>query len=224
MLALLKDALSVARSLIITEQQPLSGYGLFRVFTSSQIQSKFRRAQPTEAELLEMRRDLRWYYRRREDPEFLSQKNERERIRHEKTRQRRQDDPAFKQQELIRWRNQSRNNSDDYRFRRAFNLWLRTLPQSKREAYAWKTHLPVVFPTRRRLTCSDCSDYPATSRLWWKRLDGHTAPEISDAQEYTCHSCYMDQDKSKIFPVELENHVSRLGKRKPEPYKPYKVD
>lgn len=220
MFALFKDAFSVARSLITTNQQPLSGYGPFRVFTSSQIQSKFRKAQPTEAELLEMSPALRYYYEKlREDPEFRRDRVEYRKLVTEKWRQRRQDDPEFYKQELARWNNLSR--SDEYRLRKAFYEWLRRVPESQRLAYAWKTHLPVVFRESRGLTCSVCSGHPTNSRVWWKSLDSHDASRTSDAQEYTCHSCYMDQDKSEIFPAELQNHDIGSRKRWPKPYKPY---
>lgn len=218
MLALLKDTLSVARSLIITNRQPGSGYSLMRLFSSSQAWSKFWR-HPTEAELLKMSPDLQRYYKTREDPESRRRRNMHQKLVDERRRQRRQDDPDYDLKVLSAWRNKSRN--EEYGIRKSFRGWLIRTPESQREAYAWKTHLPIVFPEKQRFTCTVCADYPAKSTVWWKRLDDHTAPATSGVQEYTCHSCYMDQDPSKIYPVEFGNHVPGKGKRNPMPYKPY---
>ncbi|KEQ73062.1 hypothetical protein M436DRAFT_47659 [Aureobasidium namibiae CBS 147.97] len=218
MLALLKDTLSLARALSITNRQPRSGYGLVRLFSSSHPRIKFRR-HPTEAELLEMSPSSPWYYKTREDPESRRRRNMHQKLVHERVKQRRQDDPEYNLKVLSRWRNKSKN--EDHRLLGSLRRWLTEIPASQREAYAWKTHLSVVFPEKQRFTCIVCADYPANSRVWWKRLDGHTAPATSDAQEYTCHSCYMDQDSFKIYPVEFENHVPGPGKKKPKPYKPY---
>lgn len=218
MLALLKDALSVARSLIITNRQPRPGYGLIRIFSSSQTRNKFWR-YPTEDELREMPPNMRWYYKTREDPESRRSRNRHQKLVDERMRQRRKDDPEYNREVLSRGRNRQR--SGEHNSREYFRRWLIEIPESRREAYAWKTHLPVVFSEKRRFTCNVCSDYPAYSRVWWKRMDGPTAPAISEAQEYTCQSCYMDQGPSKIYPVEFENHVPGRGKNKPKPYKPY---
>lgn len=102
MLALLKDTLSAARSLIITNRQPESGYGLMRLFSSSQAWSKFRR-HPTEAELLGMSPELQWYYKTREDPESRRRRNMNQKLVNERKRQRRQDDPEYNMKVLSYW-------------------------------------------------------------------------------------------------------------------------
>jgi hypothetical protein len=218
MLARLRNVPTVAISPIFKRYQPVLGLDLSRLFSSSQERSKFARPDPTDAELLEMSPDLRYYYKTRHDPVARLRRVEAQRLIDAKLKQQCKDDPEFKQREQARWRaaNQRHRMRGGYPIRKAIEGWLRKIPESQREAYSWKTHLPVIFPESQLLTCS-CSDYPAKSKLWWKRLDHHDTPETSGADVYMCHSCYMDQDMSQILPSGLENHVIGSGKRWPKP-------
>jgi hypothetical protein len=219
MLARLRNVPTVTTSPIFKRYQPVLGLDLSRLFASSQTRSKFARPDPTDAELLEMSPDLRYYYKTRHDPVARLKRVEAQRLIDARLKQQRKDDPEFKQQEQARWRagDQRQRMREDHAIRHAFRLWLQRIPKSQREAYSCKTHLPVIFPESQLLTCSVCSDYPAKSRLWWKLLDHDDTPETSGAEVYMCHSCYMDQDMSQILPSGLENHVIGSGKRWPKP-------
>ena len=136
-----------------------------------------------------------------------------------KLKQRRKDDPEFQQQELARWRaaDRLRRTREDHRNRDAFGKWLRSILEWQREAYDWKTRVPVVFPEAQRVTCSICPGSPHKARLWWERRESHSAPGTMDAKRWACHFCYMEQEMTDILPRGLENHVIGSKKRWPLP-------
>ena len=186
MLALLKNVFSTATSPRIIHHQELSSFGLIRLFSSSQTRSKFHRPQPTNAEMLTMDRKLRWYYKHRNDPITHQKSIERQRVLTAKLKQWRLNDPEFKQKELALWRKWTKKNKSEehYLAISSFRRWLLSIPESQREAYSWKTHVPIVFSESQCMTCSVCSDLLRKARLWWERLDNHSAPGESNAKQY----------------------------------------
>ena len=216
MLALLRNALSAAFPLSKVNRQVVSDFGFLRLFTSSQTRSKFLRPQPTDDELAQMSRTLMYYYRTRNDPVSHQKRIERVRVFRAKSMQ---TDPEYRQKEAARQRRyrEAHPTSATVREIKCLDKWLRRIPASQRKAYAWRTHLPIMFPESRRLKCSVCSDNAKKSRLWWERLNSHSAAGTSDAKQYTCHSCYTEQDMSEILPRGLEHHVFGSGKKCPKP-------
>jgi hypothetical protein len=219
MFALLKNALSVEMFASTFRSRPGAHLDLIRSFASSQTRSKFRRPEPTEAELLEMSKQLRHYYLTRHDPTAHRRRVEIQRVLDMKLKQRRKDDPKFQQQERARWRaaDRIRRAGEGQRNRDSFGSWLRSIPEWQRNAYDWKTHVPVVFPEAQRITCNVCPGSPHKAKLWWEPRESHSVPETSDAKQWTCHSCYMKQEVTDILPKGLENHVIGSGKRWPLP-------
>jgi hypothetical protein len=219
MFALLKNALSVESSASIPHHRPVLRLDLTHLFTSSQTRCKFRRPDHTDAELLEMSPPLRHHYLTRHDPVARLKRIEAQRPINAKLKQRRKDDPKYQQQETARWRaaHQARRSNEGSRTRDLFGAWLEGIPERQRKAYDWKTHVPVVFPEGQRMTCSVCSESRYKAKLWWERLNSHSAPETSDAKQWTCHSCYMEREMTDVLPRGFEGHVIGTRKRWPLP-------
>lgn len=219
MFALLKNALAVELSALVSHHRPVLRLDLTRLFTSSQTRSKFRRPEPTEVELLEMSHQLRHYYLTRHDPVAHRKRVETQRLLDMNLKQRRKDDPKFQQQERARWRaaDHIRRMHNGSRIRDAFRAWLRSIPEWQRNAYDWKTHLPIVFSEAQRMTCNVCSGSPHKAKLWWERRESHSAPDTTDTKRWTCHSCYMEQKMTDVLPRGCEDHVIGSGKRWPLP-------
>lgn len=198
--------------------QSVSGPGIRRNLSSSQITCKFTRSQPTDAELLEMPPALRRYYQKRIDPAFRQDHAAKARLAHARLQQQHQDDPEYQKNQQARWREYNRKyqNDDGNRRRKSFRLWLQRIPESQRNAYSWKTHRPIILSEPQRLTCDVCLVSTARSTLWWERIVSQNASGTSDIKQYTCHSCYMDQEASDVLPRGLENYVIGSGARLPK--------
>ncbi|KAH0294737.1 hypothetical protein KCU62_g449, partial [Aureobasidium sp. EXF-3399] len=81
---------------------------------------------------------------------------------------------------------------------------------NKREAFEWKTHLPVVYPERVRKTCSTCHAYHAHgARLWWQ--------DLHDPDKFVCQICYTKNGIAAAMPKGHEDFVMGSGKW-PKPY------
>lgn len=136
-------------------------------------------------------------------------------------------DPEWRQRELIRRKQQYRDNHA-YKQRLAIGNWLvRRCPDPG--AFTWKTHTPIVYPEVVRHTCASCKIRRRRRRLWWRR--NSTDPEKqTDSQDkdqtnpanpelFDCHGCYTKDmsDMGRLMPVGHENHVFGIGMKSPTP-------
>jgi hypothetical protein len=98
---------------------------------------------------------------------------------------------------------QRRAKDNNYARRADMRIWL--LRCSQPQAFAWKTHVPIIYPHKVVKTCNTCGKIRhAGARLWWKRLG-----------LYECHTCYT-ADVSRAMPRGFENFEFGNG-RNPRP-------
>lgn len=217
MFALPKLAFSAVTLSFKTRHQSAWRLELWRLFSLSRTIFKLHRPQPTDAKLLELSPRMQRYYERREDPAFRQKLAAMARLRYAKLRQQRQNDPEIEKSQRARRREDSEKLSDKQRSMIMFRLLMQRLSKSQRDAYHWKSHRPIVMSEPRLMTCDVCLTRTVGGKLWWERIDVQNACGTSGAPQYTCHSCYMDQDSDKILPRGLESYVLGSGQWFPRP-------
>jgi hypothetical protein len=220
MFALPKTVFSAVTLPFNTRCQSAWRLELWRLFSSSRTIFKFSRPQPTDAELLEMSPNLRWYYMKRNDQEFRHNRTATTQLRYIKLRQQMLEDPQLEKSTKAQWRENNQKFWGRRRIKSMLRKALQRMPESQRDAYDWKSHRPIVMSEPRLMTCDVCLTHTVRGTLWWQRIDRQSASGTSDAKQYTCHSCYMDQDSDKILPRGLESYVLGSGKRFPKPKEP----
>jgi hypothetical protein len=133
-----------------------SGCGSSRPFSSCQIRAA--RRVPTEEELSTMSPKSRQYYKQMEDPLFRRQRSDKRMSRSleyfDNLRQK------GEYASYLEKRNASLkaryHNQPGFKFSNCMLKWLLRLTGNPREAFEWKTHLPMIYQERVRKTCSTC--------------------------------------------------------------------
>lgn len=145
----------------------LSRCGIFRSFSSCFTHAA--RWSPTDEELSTMSPSRRWYYRKMEDPAYRDQECARNRPKTAIYRAKMRastESPEYAHFLAVR-RASSRKHYKETSESSSMARWLRSLSVDQREAFNWKTHLPVVYPERVRKSCSTClASYMHGAKLW----------------------------------------------------------